>query len=190
MGAVGVGRVRGSVGEMFFWPRISRMGADACGWARGGGRGGMWGAGRGEGRRVGWARWAGGCVVVRRIRWDVVGVLMRRSENRRYPEGCLWAGKRADCLGSALWGFLRVSGRWPREARRLCGRMPQPLYAFSALPMRSRAVMTFSRELKALMRTWPSPHLPKPAPGVQTTCALFRRRSKNSQESRPVLIQR
>ena len=32
--------------------------------------------------------------------------------------------------------------------------------------MRARAVVTFSRELKALMRTWPSPHLPKPAPGV------------------------
>jgi len=39
--------------------------------------------------------------------------------------------------------------------------------------MRARAVVTFSRELNALMRTWPSPHLPKPAPGVQTTCAWF-----------------
>ena len=61
---------------------------------------------------------------------------------------------------------------------------------FSASPMRARAVTTFSRELNALMRTWPSPHLPKPAPGVQTTWALFSNRSKNSHESRPVLIQR
>ena len=61
---------------------------------------------------------------------------------------------------------------------------------FSAAPMRARAVTTFSRELNALMRTWPSPHLPKPAPGVQTTWALFSNRSKNSHESRPVLIQR
>jgi hypothetical protein len=42
----------------------------------------------------------------------------------------------------------------------------------SAAAMRVRAVSTFSRELKALMRTWPSPHLPKPAPGVQTTWAV------------------
>ncbi len=61
---------------------------------------------------------------------------------------------------------------------------------FSAAPMRARAVTTFSRELNALMRTWPSPHLPKPAPGVQTTWAWLSNRSKNSHESRPVLIQR
>ena len=55
--------------------------------------------------------------------------------------------------------------------------------------MRASAATTFSRELKALMRTWPSPQRPKPAPGVQTTWALFSSRSKNSHESRPVLIQ-
>ncbi len=34
-----------------------------------------------------------------------------------------------------------------------------------AAAIRSSACSTFSRLLKALIRTWPSPHLPKPAPG-------------------------
>jgi len=60
---------------------------------------------------------------------------------------------------------------------------------FSAAAMRSRAVTTFSRLLNELMRTWPSPHRPKPAPGVQTTPARMSSRSKNSHESRPTLTQ-
>jgi hypothetical protein len=59
----------------------------------------------------------------------------------------------------------------------------------SVAAIRSRAATTFSRLLKALMRTCPSPQRPKPAPGVQTTWARSSSRSKNSQESRPVLIQ-
>ena len=58
-----------------------------------------------------------------------------------------------------------------------------------AAAMRESAFSTFSRELNALMRTWPSPHLPKPAPGVQTTWAWLSSRSKNSHESRPVFTQ-
>ena len=50
---------------------------------------------------------------------------------------------------------------------------------FKAAAMRVSAVSTFSRELKALIRTWPSPHLPKPAPGVQTTWAFSSNVSKN-----------
>ena len=64
-----------------------------------------------------------------------------------------------------------------------------PAPYFNAAAIRARAISTFSRELKALIRTWPSPHLPNPAPGVQTTWAWFSSRSKNSHESRPVLIQ-
>ena len=53
--------------------------------------------------------------------------------------------------------------------------------------MRVSAVSTFARELKALMRTCPSPHLPKPAPGVHTTCARWSSRSKNSSVALSVL---
>jgi len=106
-------------------------------------------------------------------------------------------------VATRLWGYDRPpaspgvekKGAAPRDgAERPFGgddrRREKRRAYFSAAPMRARAVTTFSRELNALMRTWPSPHLPKPAPGVQTTWALFSNRSKNSHESRPVLIQR
>jgi len=86
-------------------------------------------------------------------------------------------------------GGLSGSARWGAGAK---GRVGDPALRFDhfrAAAMRWRADSTLARELNALMRTWPSPHLPKPAPGVQTTWALFSSRSKNSQESRPVLTQ-
>ncbi len=98
------------------------------------------------------------------------------------------------------WGLgLRAEAR-PPGARALLGARQRPrghyrslkaagVSYFKAAAMRARAVSTLARELKALMRTWPSPHLPKPAPGVQTTWAWFSRRSKNSHESRPVFTQ-
>ena len=49
--------------------------------------------------------------------------------------------------------------------------------------MREIASSTFSRELNAEMRTYPSPARPKPAPGVVTTFASLRSLSKNSQLS-------
>ena len=66
---------------------------------------------------------------------------------------------------------------------------PKELVYLRAAAIRSRARTTFSRLLKALMRTWPWPHLPKPAPGVHTTWAFSSSRSKNSHESRPTLTQ-
>ena len=55
--------------------------------------------------------------------------------------------------------------------------------------MRFIASSTFSRLLKALMRMKPWPQRPKPAPGVVTTCARLRSRSKNFHESLPTLTQ-
>ena len=51
------------------------------------------------------------------------------------------------------------------------------------------AFSTFSQLLKALMRIYPSPHFPNPAPGVHTTAAFSNRRSKNFQESERPSIQ-
>gem|GEM_PF-2481653 len=81
-------------------------------------------------------------------------------------------------------GKLRKTAASPR--RFFFGRATTHL---SAAAMRSSAAVTFSRLLNALMRTWPSPHRPKPAPGVTTTPALVSSRSKNCHESRPTLTQ-
>ena len=107
------------------------------------------------------------------------------SEGQWSPlPACAWSAQNsAESIGCAMMGDgLRA----PAESSLL-----NPLHypTQSAFAIRSRALTTFSRLLKALMRTCPSPHLPKPAPGVHTTLALSKRRSKNSQESRPVLIQ-
>ena len=66
---------------------------------------------------------------------------------------------------------------------------PCPLpYAPKAFLILPRASSTLLYSLNALIRIYPSPHLPKPTPGVQTTAASSSRRSKNFHESDRPLI--
>src|SRR5690606_2356380 len=139
--------------------------------------------GRGADFQRGWRRFAGdpgghrsGRAVGRPRLRCAGGVARRRCRDR---------GRRAG--DAAAGGVTRKSpGMMPGLEG---GRGWPPSYFLSTAVMRARAVSTLARELKALMRTWPSPQAPKPAPGVQTTWASLRSLSKKAQESVPVLIQ-
>jgi len=74
------------------------------------------------------------------------------------------------------------AGRW--RPRALLHRATAPASPHTR-PSRRTTSSTFARELNALMRKWPSPQRPKPAPGVVTTRAWRSRWSKNPQLSNP-----
>ena len=103
-----------------------------------------------------------------------------------------WRGGRAPAVKNDLTLGAAFRRRPPTALSRgplgLTARCVRRRY-LRAAAIRTRAASTFSRELNALIRTCPSPHWPKPAPGVQTTWALLSSVSKNAHESRPVLIQ-
>src|SRR5439155_142255 len=91
-----------------------------------------------------------------------VGVQARKEE----PRGNL------RCPGGGLTQDQDdAGGRAFHRGERICLRRPI-------------ASSTFSRELKALTRKYPSPLMPKPLPGVTTMWAWVSRRSKASQLER------
>jgi len=81
------------------------------------------------------------------------------------------------------------AGRDDKNSNKLCGKTHiHPLrciyaYSFASLFIAS---FTLSGVANAVRRTYPSPAGPKPAPGVQTTLALLKSRSKNSHEPTPL----
>ncbi len=147
------------------------------------------------GARVGWrvgsARgWGGGVAARPLVGWRVAA---RPRVAWRVGSAHGWGGGWA---APTVKNDLTLGAAFRRRRPTALSRGPLGLTArcvrrryLRAAAIRTRAASTFSRELNALIRTCPSPHWPKPAPGVQTTWALLSSVSKNAHESRPVLIQ-